>query len=308
MGDAVPDMRELGNKVSNWGRWGAEDQRGATNLITPERVRAAAGLIRRGEIFDLGIPLDSDGPQPGGARINPIRLMAENGQEQVLPGGYRWADDYVFMPLQAASQYDGLAHVQYDDRLYNGHPGDSVTVKGAGFNGIHHQARGIAGRAVLLDIARLKGVDWLPAGTAITPDDLDAACEAHGVTVEPGDILLFRTGYRRKFLTEKDPVSFMAGEPGLGLATAQWLRDRDVAVVGSDNWGIEVLPGEREGALFELHMVLIRDMGLTLAELLDLEELAEDCAADGVHEFFYAGPPLKFTRGIGTPINPLAIK
>jgi kynurenine formamidase len=308
MDDAVPDMRELGRKVSNWGRWGADDERGTTNLITPERLVAAGGLIRTGAVFDLGIPLDSDGPQPGGARINPIRLMSENGQEQVLPGGYRWADDYVFMPLQAGSQYDGLAHVHYDDLLYNGHPGDSVTVKGAAFNGIHHQAKGIAGRAVLLDIARLSGVDWLPAGTAITPADLDAACAAHGVTVEPGDILLFRTGYRRKFVAERDPASFMAGEPGLGLATAQWLRDHDVAVVGSDNWAVEVLPGERDGALFELHMVLIRDMGLTLAELLDLEELAEDCAADGVYEFFFAGPPLKFTRGIGTPVNPLAIK
>lgn len=308
MDDAVPDMRELGRKVSNWGRWGADDERGATNLITPERLVAAGGLIRKGAVFDLGIPLDSDGPQPGGARINPIRLMSENGQEQVLPGGYRWADDYVFMPLQAGSQYDGLAHVHYDDLLYNGHPGDSVTVKGAAFNGIQHQAKGIAGRAVLLDIARLKEVDWLPAGTVITPADLDAACAAHDVTVGPGDILLFRTGYRRKFLTERDPASFMAGEPGLGLATAQWLRDHDVAVVGSDNWAVEVLPGERDGALFELHMILIRDMGLTLAELLDLEELAEDCAADGVYEFFFAGPPLKFTRGIGTPVNPLAIK
>ncbi|KAA9152672.1 cyclase family protein [Amycolatopsis acidicola] len=308
MAETVPDMRELGAELRNWGRWGPGDERGTTNLITPERVAAAARLARTGTVFDLGIPLDGDGPQPGGARINPIRLMSENGQEQVLPGGFRWADDYVFMPLQSASQYDGLAHVMYDEQLYNGRPAGSVTVKGAGYNGIHHQAKGIAGRGVLLDIARLRGVDWLAAGEVIGPDDLDAACAAQGVEVGPGDILLIRTGYRKKFLTERDPVEFMKGEPGLGLESARWLHARDVAVVGSDNWAVEVLPGEHDGALFELHMVLIRDMGMTLAELLDLEELAEHCAGDGVYEFFYAGPPLKFTRGIGSPINPLALK
>lgn len=134
-------MRTLGAELSNWGRWGADDERGTTNLIPPERVAHAGSLIRTGQVFELGIPLDGDGPQPGGNRINPIRLMSETGQEQVLPGGFKWADDYVFMPLQAGSQYDSLAHVQYDDLLYNGHPGDGVTVKGASRCGIHTQAR-----------------------------------------------------------------------------------------------------------------------------------------------------------------------
>lgn len=304
----VPAMRELGEKVRNWGRWGTDDERGTTNLITPERLVAAAQLIRTGEIFELGIPLDSDGPQPGGARINPIRLMAENGQEQVLPGGFKWADDYVFMPLQAGSQYDSLAHVHYDEALYNGHPGAGITVKGADKCGIHTQSKGIAGRGVLLDVARHRGVDWLEAGTAIGPDELDAVARAQQVEVGPGDILLIRTGWRAKFLADNDSASFMAGEPGLSLACAQWLRDRDVAVLGADNWAVEVMPGENPGALFELHMVLIRDMGMTLAELLDFEELATACAADGVYDFFYAGPPLQFTRGVGSPINPLAIR
>ncbi len=305
---AVPDMRALGREVSNWGRWGSDDERGTTNLITPDRVVAAAGLIRSGQVFHLGIPLDSDGPQPGGARINPIRLMSENGQEQVLPGGFKWADDYVFMPLQAGSQYDSLAHVHYDDQLYNGHSGSGVTVKGADKCGIHTQAAGIAGRGVLLDVARVRGVDWLEAGTAIGPDELAAVADAQGVTVGSGDILLIRTGWRKKFLADRDAATFMAGEPGLSLSCATWLRERDVAVVGSDNWAVEVMPGENPGGAFELHMVLIRDMGLTLAEMLDFEDLAEACAADGHYDFFYAGPPLQFTRGVGSPINPLAIK
>jgi kynurenine formamidase len=308
MTTSISDMRELGRRVSNWGRWGADDERGTTNLITPERVAAAAALIRTGTIYELGIPLDSEGPQPGGNRINPIRLMAENGQEQVLPGGFKWADDYVFMPLQAGSQYDSLSHVHYDDQLYNGHPGTGVTVKGADKCGIHTQAKGIAGRGVLLDVARARGVDWLEAGSAITPDELDAVAAAQNVEIGPGDIVLIRTGWRAKFLADRDPAGFMAGEPGLSLSCASWLRDRDVAVVGSDNWAVEVMPGENPGALFELHMVLIRDMGMTLAELLDFEELSVACAADGTYDFFYAGPPLQFTRGVGSPINPLAIR
>jgi kynurenine formamidase len=100
----------------------------------------------------------------------------------------------------------------------------------------------------------------------------------------------------------------MAGEPGLGMACAQWLRDRDVAVVASDNWAIEVLPGEYPDVALNVHMVLIRDMGMTLGEILDFEELAADCAADGVWEFFFTAPVLKFSKAVGSPINPLAIK
>ncbi|GAA0608763.1 cyclase family protein [Kutzneria viridogrisea] len=308
MTEDLPEVRALGAELSNWGRWGAQDERGTTNLITPELIVAAAGLIRTGQVFDLGIPLDAEGPQPGGGRQNPVRLMSENGQEQDLPGGLTWADDYVFMPLQAGSQYDSLAHVHYDGQLYNGHPGHEVTSKGAARCGIETQAKGIVGRGVLLDLARLRGVHWMDGGEVITPEDLEAAERAHGVTVGEGDILLIRTGWWPKFLHDRDPVAFTGTEPGLGLRCLPWLRERDVAVVGADNFAVEVVPGERPDSMFELHMVLIRDMGVTLAEILDLEELARSCAADGRYEFFYAGSPLKFTRAVGSPINPLAIK
>ena len=173
---------------------------------------------------------------------------------------------------------------------------------------IDKMAKGIVGRGVLLDIARLKGVDWLQAGEVITPEDLDAAAERQGVEVRSGDILFFRTGWRTKFKTEGDAAEFMAGEPGLGLACAAWLHDKEVAVIASDNWAVEVLPGENPAELLDVHMVLIRDMGMTLGEILDLDELAEDCAADGIWEFFTTAPPIKFTNAVGSPINPLAIK
>jgi kynurenine formamidase len=304
----MQDFREVGASLRNWGRWGDDDERGTVNLITPECIVAASQLVKRGAIFDLGIPFDGKGPQPGGGRINPVRLMSETGEQQEFPGAFHYADDYVFMPLQAASQWDGLAHVFYDDQMYNGFPASDVGPHGAMHCSIDKMAKGIVGRGVLLDIARLKGVDWLQAGEVITPDDLDAAASRQGVDVRSGDILFFRTGWRTKFKTEGDAAEFMSGEPGIGLACAQWLHDKDVAVIASDNWAVEVLPGENPAEMLDVHMVLIRDMGMTLGEILDLDELAEDCESDGVWEFFTTAPPIKFTNAVGSPINPLAIK
>lgn len=304
----MDDFRAIGREFSNWGRWGDDDERGTVNLITPERVVEASQLVRHGRIFDLGIPFDANGPQPGGARINPVRLMSETGADQAFPGAFHYADDYVFMPLQSASQWDGLAHVYYDDQLYNGFPASDVSPHGAAHCSIDKLAKGIVGRGVLLDIARLKGVEWMQQGEVVTPDDLDAAAERQGVEVRSGDILLFRTGWRKKFVTEGNAAEFMAGEPGLGLACCRWLHEKEVAVVASDNWAIEALPGEIDTELLPVHMVLIRDMGMTLGEILDFEELADDCEADGVYEFLLTAPPIKFTRAVGSPINPLAIK
>ena len=302
------DFRSVGARLRNWGRWGADDEMGTLNLITPDKLVAAGALIKRGTTFDLGIPFDANGPQPGGGRINPVHLMSQTGDNQVFPGGFRYADDYIFMPLQGASQWDALSHVFYDGQLYNGFESREVSVHGASHCSIDKIAKGVAGRGVLLDIARLKGVDWLAAGEVITPGDLDAAEQAQGVRVGSGDILVFRTGWRRFFLERKSAAEFMAGEPGLGQDCCDWLHEREVAAVASDNWAIEVLPGEDPNATLQVHMVLIRDMGMTLGEILDLEELAADCAADGVYEFFFCAPPLKVTQGVGSPINPLAIK
>jgi kynurenine formamidase len=305
----MDDFRAVGVRVRNWGKWGATDQRGTVNYITPEKLVAAGALIRVGKVFDLGIPFGDDGPQPGGGRINPVHLMSQTGDRQLFPGGFKYADDYIFMPLQGATQWDSLAHVYYDDKLYNGYPSNDVTVVGAFNCSIEHQAKGIAGRGVLLDLARLKGVNWLEKGYVITPADLEAAMAAQGgVAVGSGDILLFRTGWRRKFVEEKSATSFMDGEPGLGQECCEWLNAREVAAVCSDNWAIEVLPGEDPNSVFNVHMILIRDMGMTLGEIFDLEELAADCASDGVWEFFFCGPPLKVTGGVGSPINPLALK
>jgi kynurenine formamidase len=302
------DFRAVGQQVSNWGRWGDEDERGTVNLITPQHVAAAATLVRHGKVFDLGIELGPNGPQAGGARINPMHLMSATGSESKYPDGFRVADDYIFMPLQAAAQYDSLAHVHYDGLLYNGFAADSITTAGAAHCSIDKLGPGIAGRGVLLDVARLNGVDWLESGHAITPADLDAAAERQAVEVMPGDILLVRTGWRKMLVSSGDRAAFMAGEPGLAFECVEWLRAHDVALIGADNWAVEVYPTLPNTPFLGLHMVAIRDIGLTLAEMLDFEALSADCASDGVWEFMFAGPPLKFTAAVGTTVNPLAIK
>lgn len=303
------NFRELGRQLSNWGRWGPEDERGTLNHILAADLVAAAALVRDGKVFDLGIPFDSQGPQaPGSSRTNPILVTSETGHGQNLPGNVHYADDYVFMPLQAATQWDALAHVYYDGALYNGFSSESITARGAARCSIDRLGNGIAGRGVLLDIARMRGVPWLDPSDSITAADLDAACNVQAVEVRRGDVVLVRTGWRRKFVMERDAAAWSSPQPGLGLDCCPWLADHEVAAVGSDNRAVEALPARPPGTFLPVHMVLIRDMGMPLAEILDLERLADACAADSVWEFFLCAPPIKFTGAVGSPVNPLAIK
>jgi kynurenine formamidase len=301
-------LAALSRKVSNWGRWGADDEQGTTNFITPEVVRKAAACVRRGVVFSLGLPLGAAGPQIGqGARFNPIHTMlAVDGK--VGDADFRYADDMVIMPLQCATQWDGLAHVYYDGTLYNGHPASSITVAGASRNAIDRQARGIVSRGVLLDVARLRGIERLAPGHAIGPTELEAAEKAQGVRVTSGDVLLVRTGHIGVFTVDGDRQRFMGQAPGLGVACVEWLHAREVAAVAADNMMVEVMPWEDKTLPLPVHLLCIRDMGLTLGEMFDLDELAADCAADGVWEFLFSAPPLRVVGGVGSPLNPLAVK
>ncbi|MGH7790211.1 MAG: cyclase family protein [Candidatus Binatia bacterium] len=307
----MDQVRVLGKQLSNWGRWGAEDERGTLNFITPAVVKRAAGLVRRGQVFSLGLSFGNDGPQIGqGGRVNPLHLMT--AVDQKLPGeypdGFRYADDVMIFPLQCATQWDSLAHVHYDGQLYNGFPAATTSPAGAARNGIDKVGAGVISRGVLLDIARLKGVPRVAPGTAISPADLEAAEQAQGVRVESGDVLLVRTGHLSVFKTDGDRVGYMRMMPGLGMACAAWLRGREVAAVAADTNSVEVIPFEDAKTPLPLHLLCLRDMGLTLGEMFDLDALAEDCAADGVWEFLFSAPPLKITGGVGSPLNPLAVK
>ena len=309
MADTSP-LRDIARRVSNWGRWGADDERGTMNFITPDVIRRAVATVRRGVVFSLALPLDGDGPQFGqGGRVNPVHLMTSlHNPMSPDPDGPRYADDVIVMPLQCATQWDSLAHVHYGGQLYNGFPISTLTPAGAARDGIDKMVAGVVSRGVLLDVARALGMERLEPGRAITPADLEAAERAQGVRVESGDVLLIRTGHVVAFTVDRDRVAYMRQMPGLGVACVEWLHAREVAAVASDTNMVEVWPPEDPQVLFPLHMLCIRDMGLTLGEMFDLEALAADCAQDGVWTFLFTAPPLPVTGGVGSPINPLAVK
>ncbi len=302
-------------KYRNWGKWGPEDQLGTLNYITPEVVRHSAQMVKRGVTFSLAIPFDSTGPQINQPRrFNPIHRMILTGADFTTgaftrPGGVGFTDDMVIMALQCATQWDALAHCFLDGKLYNGYDANLVSSQGARKNGIQNMARHIVTRGVLLDVPRVKGVEWLEPGYAITTADLDAAVRAQRVTVGAGDALLVRTGQMTMCRRRGGWGDYAGGDaPGLSFHSAGWLAERQIAAVATDTWGMEVRPNEIPDSYQPLHQVLIPGMGMLVGEIFELDGLAEDCARDGVYEFQFVAPPLPITGAVGSPINPLAIK
>lgn len=300
------DFRAWGQRLSNWGRWGPLDQLGTLNWTSPAHVAAAARLVQTGRVVSLGLPLDADGPQvPGGARSNPVHVMTRTGAVTPEPGGFTWMDDLLVLYPQGATQIDALAHVGYDGLLYNGVPVSSVGAAGAERLGVEVIAAGVHGRGVLLDVPRSLGVDRLAPDHEITPDQLGGCARAQGLQVGEGDVVLVRTGWMQQ-LHEHGPRAYLEREPGLGLAAAAWLVERRVAFLASDNWGVEVAPGAGDDSM-PVHCVLVRDVGMPLGEMFDLEELARACAELGRWEFFFAAHPLRITGGTGSPLEPKAL-
>src|SRR5687768_12268044 len=238
----LPDeFTQLAREVNNWGRWGDDDELGTLNRITPEVVRRGVASVRRGETFPLAIPLSADGPQIGAVpgRINPVHLMTLVNTSY---GEVCASDDAVAMGLQCGTHWDALTHVSYGGRIYNGISADVITAEGAQRCAIHN-VKSLVSRGVLIDVARAKGVERLEPGYAITSDDLDEAVQ---VDVEPGDIVLIRTGHIR-LLHAGDKQAYGYPSPGPSMDAARWFRRHDVAAVATDTYAFEVLPGEIEG-------------------------------------------------------------
>lgn len=300
-------FKKTGRELSNWGRWGDEDEKGTLNFVTPETVKQALTAVRTGHRYELSIPVGSSGPQTGWMRrINPVHTMTVTPQDFTAPEGLVISDDLITMPLQSGTQLDGLTHVGYDGAFYNGVPADAVApASGAKRNAIDATLPGFAGRGVLLDLASLDGGEWLEAGRAVTVADLERAEETGGTRLRSGDALLVRTGWLRKGLTEGWD-NWLDQEPGLAPECAAWIHDRELAMVACDNWGVEVQPAD--DGLIPLHAVLIRDMGMMLGEIWNLEELAAACRADGTYDFFLTVTALRITGGVGSPVSPVAIR
>jgi len=309
-------IAEATEKLKNWGRWGPDDQIGTLNYVTPQDIARAASLIQTGKVFALGIPLDRNGPQTGlfGGRWNPIHTMLATGTDAVA-GRYdvvpniRYADDAINMPVQGATHWDSLGHIFYEEKMYNGYDARVVDCSGLGKLGIEHTKSKMVGRGILLDIPRFKGVDWLDDGYGISNDELNKCARAQNVEIRRGDFVIIRTGQMERCLKEKKWGGYAGGDaPGVQFENCYWCHDHQIAAICSDTWGVEMRPNETKEANQPWHWVVIPAMGLTMGEMFYLKELAEDCDADGIYEFFFCGPPLVITGGTGSPINPQAIK
>ncbi|HEU4947139.1 MAG TPA: cyclase family protein [Kribbella sp.] len=300
----------------NWGRWGELDELGTVNFITPERRQAAAALVRTGEVVSCAIPVQDEMPVHP-SRPSVVHTHALTGTDLVaghLPdrasGGFYGSDDYIFMPLQSATHWDGLTHTYHQDAMYNGFwVGNVGAAGGARRCSVHLLADRLVGRGVLLDLPRVRGVDRLASGHAITADELEACAQAQQVEVRPGDILLIRTGELPWFYALEDKAPYWDGRhAGLSITTVDWIHHSEVAAIATDNRTFEVTPFEEpfEGT-YPMHHRLIRDLGLTIGELWWLEDLAAACARHERWEFLLSAPPLTVAGASGAPASPLAI-
>src|SRR5271163_3187084 len=300
-------------RVRNWDRWGPEDEIGTLNLIDEAARRRGAAAVVSGRAFALGLPLsEAEGIQLGfvEGRVNPTRTMVQvnNPVNADQPDWVCFSEDVLTLATQCATHWDALAHSSYGGVIYNGYPAAVVSADGAARCGIHRLGT-VVSRGVLLDVARALGRDVLEPGYPIMPGDLDAACDLAGVAVEAGDIVLVRTGQMVHLRGERrNLVAYTYPSPGLTIETAEWFHAHDVAAVATDTLPFEVFPCQYEDVYLPVHLLHLVEMGLTQGQNWVLDALADDCAADGRYSFLLDATPLPLTQGLGTPLNPVALK
>ena len=298
------EFRKLFDDVSNWGRWGPDDERGALNHLTPERVAAAARLARSGRTISLSRPLKTElsraNPEPADHHMT---LLGARDH----PDGVAFAKDYIGLDYHndSHSHLDALCHVSFDGSLYNGRPADAVSDDGASVETVEVLKDGLVGRGVLLDIPRVRNVRWLEPGDSVLPADLEKAERQQGVQVGEGDILLVRTGHAAR-LEELGPWDVAAWKAGLHPACARFLAERHVSALGCDS-NSDTAPAVTEGVGFPIHVLALTAMGVHLLDYLRLGELADASHEAGRWEFLFIGAPLRITGGTGSPLNPIAV-
>jgi hypothetical protein len=314
---------------SSWGLFGPDDELGMLNFLTPEKTKAAARLVRRGDIFNLDCALDAFKP--------PIAAHRHDSEHKIFGNSPHHRDDYLNgFYLQSSTQLDGFRHYRHPRYgFYNGKPDESVAV-GEPTLGIHRLSeRGIVGRGVLIDIPRFlekAGRQQLDhrEGEAFPVSLLDEAAQSQGVAFASGDILIIRTGWLDYYFnqasdTDRAALPGKLRSPGLvqGHETLAWLWDHQLSVVAADNAGLEAIPAIADSPLIKetvglegvsprhaglMHPYLIAMLGVVIGELWDAEALAADCAADGIYEFLVSSKPLNLVGGVGSPANAMAVK
>ena len=277
-------------ELSNWGRWGADDQLGTVNLITPAKRRAALALATTGEVVSLSLPISivppPDSPDSTAAFTS---LRVSN-----IPSGFLMERQQVAFHGSTVSHLDALCHAHHEGKIYNGHArAESFNENGCSRMGISGLAGGIVTRGVLLDIPRLKGLDALESGTHVYPEDIEAWERRTGVTVSAGDAIFLRTGRWKN-----------DNRSGYDITVAPWLKQRDVALIGSD--GTQDV-GQIPGTVLPFHKLVLVALGANIFDNMDLEALSETAVRLNRWEFLLVAAPIPNPGGTGSPLNPLAI-
>ena len=297
--------------LSNWGRWGAEDQLGAPNLITAAKTKRALETVKEGVRISMSRTISfeptADAPSP------PVHFMVESGEgwasgDKLSSSDFSAAADYFGMIFHGVTvtHVDSLAHFFWEGKTYNGFPAHLVsTSMGATFGSVEEAKNGIVARAVLVDVPMIRGIDWVERGEAVMPEDILAAEDRCGFRVEEGDILLVRTGTLHRRNVE-GPVAYATGSSACQAACLPIFHERGIAMLGSDT-GNDVNPRQYPRAPLPIHQVGITAMGLWILDNADLEEVSEACRQRNRWEFLVSIGPLRLHNTTGSPVNPIAI-
>ena len=300
---------ELFEAVKNWNKWGEDDEKGTLNYITPDILKTAASLVKTGKSVSLSIPIDKiagpDNAHPA------IHYMAVTHDIDIGSENQGFATDFLGMQFHGDchTHLDSLCHISYKGLLYNGVRASAVVdATGAHRFDVTAYAEGIAGRGVLIDVPRYRGVRWLEPGDMVTADEIEAIEKSQNIRLAQGDIMLFRTG---QHLRRSELGSWNVGDDGEGRAgldpyCMKLLHERKIAAFFPEGDG-ETVPSPVKGLRSPIHALQVTAMGLCCADSLQLEELSAVSEREGRFDFFVVAAPLRLPNGTGCPFNPIAI-
>jgi kynurenine formamidase len=298
-------LDQMYEDLKNWGRWGADDQRGALNYLTDELRRDASQLVVSGESVSLAHDLATE-PLP--EHPHPVQhhmLAAGDALDGNGIPGYEAARDHLALDIHGlfTTHVDALSHMFVRGEMFGGRPASDVRSDGARSNTVLSMANGVIGRGVLLDIPRVRNCGFLDSGEVVTVNDLEAAEEAQGVRVVTGDILLVAWGREARRAAKKQ----FDGFSGLHAECLPWLHERQVAVLGSDGISDPMPFVGTPQWPFPVHQIGITAIGLHLIDNVATAALSDVCVRSGRWEFLFTMAPLRITRGTGCPVNPIAV-
>lgn len=297
--------------LSNWGRWGDNDQKGCLNLITPEKRKQAASLVRDGIPVSCARPITTDMTPEVTYQVQRYMVDSGEGRDTDPPERRlvrRGAAEFIGMVFhgQTITHVDALSHYSWQAKLYNGRPANLITSReGAQSHSIEVASQGIVTRGVLLDITRVKGTPWMAVDDPVMPEDLEAAERLEGVRVEEGDILLVRTGNYRMRL-ENGPRPRTEPATACQVACTPWFKERGVAMLGTDTSN-DIRPSHYATITAPLHTVSLVTLGMWLIDNANLEELSQACQERNRYEFMLTLGPLRLRNVTGSPVNPIAL-